>query len=333
MIAILSLLKALLIQSFLEASLKSMSDADHKKYDCGESVRKKLTTCQRGPQSEDEEAARDYYDSVMADVDKTVKAKLAEIKSNSDCFIELLRLSGFPEVILSCSNIYQIIILAYVHIKSMSDHLRTIRSESPDLLRQLEAYSKLLAVFTPSIISEFLQEIKKQESDLVRDINIVCFSCFSSFDQVFASLMQSTSVEFMKYRAFALLNAAMVETDVSKWSPVHFETMKNCVVSILGNTRLTILQKLEFIMQFVPKMIEMLEKSSLWKTDGLFFGENFRIMFDNIIPFSCLGFVNSADYTTVLHMFPNFGFPPTLQELSAFMNSKLWDNYTRLKYL
>ena len=333
MIAILVLLKALLLRSVLEAMLQAMSEDDRRKYHHGENVRKALTTCQRRPQNDLQQSALDYYDSVKADVDEKLKAKLAGIKSNADCFIELLRLSGFPEAILCSLNVYQPIILAYVHIKSMSDHLRTIRKDSPDLLSQLEAYSKLLAVFTPSIISEILREIKKQESDLVRDINTVCVMQFCSFSQVLAGLMQPNSVEFIKLRAFALLNAAMVETDVSKWSPDIFKTMKDCVVFILGNATLTTLQKLEFIMMFVQMLINLLEKTSLWKTDGFFFGENFRIMFDTITPFSRLGFVISADYTTVLQKFPDSEFPAALKDFSSFLNSKLWDNYTRLKYL
>lgn len=327
-----ALLNGLLLRSILEAMLQAMSEDDRKKYYYGESVRKALTTCQRRPQNDREKSALDYYDSVKADVDEKLKAKLAGIKSNADCFIELLRLSGFPEVILCASGVYQTIILAYVHIKSMSDHLLRIRLDSPELLHKLEAYSKLLAVFTPSIISEILREILGVNgSYLVRDINDVCFTCFFSFDQVFASLMQPNSVEFMKLRAFALINAAMVETDVSKLSPDNFETMRICVVSILGNAKLSTSQKLEFIMMFVKMLINLLEKTSLWKTDGLFFGENFRIMFDNIMPFSQLGFVDSADYTRVLQNFPDSEFPAALKELPAFLNSRLLQNYTRLR--
>jgi hypothetical protein len=334
MFTILDLLKASLPQSILEASLKSMSESYRKKYYRGQSVRIALTTCQRDPQGDEQKSALEYYDSVMADVDKTFKAKLAELmKSNSACFIELLRLSGFPEGILCTSGVYQTIILAYVHVHSMSDHLRTICLDSPDLLHNLEAYSKLLAVFTPNIISEILKEIKKQEGELATDINKICMTQFCSFSQVLASLMQPNSVEFMKLQLFAIMKAAIVETDVSKWSPGNFETMKNCVVSILGNTKIVPSQKLEFLMQFVPKMIKLLEESTIWKPENTCFHGSFRLMFEAIHSFSMPGFVDSADYTTALQKFSESGFPHTLQDLSKFLTVNLWDNYNRLKDL
>ena len=334
MIAILALLQALLFKSVLEAMLQAMSEADRRKYDHGENVRKILSSCSRGPQNDLEKDALKYYTSIMADVEEKVKARLAEIsESNSYCFIEVLRLSGFPKVMLNNSNVYQTIILVYAHIKSMSNHLQTICLDSPDLLCQLEAYLKLLAAFTPNIISEILKELPKTENELTRDINAVCVTSFYSFSQFFASLMQPTSVEFKKIHAFALLNAAMHEKDVSKWSPVHFETMKNCVVSILENTKISRLQKVEFIMQLVPKLIKLLEESTIWKDDKTCFHGNFRIMFEVIHVFSRPGFFDSADYTSVLHKFPNSVFPPTLQELPAFVKYKLQDNYNRLKHL
>jgi hypothetical protein len=332
MIAILDLLKALLLQSIIEESLKSMSKADRKKYDCGQSVRIALTTCLRSPQCDEQKSDLEYYKSVMADVDKTFKTKLAELmKSNSACFIELLRLSGFPDVILCRSNVYHTIMLAYVHVNSMSNHLRTICLDSPDLLRHLEAYSNLLVVFTPDIISEILKELGKTKDELATEINKVCMTQFYSFSQIFASLIQPTSVEFMKLRAFAILNAAIVEKDVSKWSEDNFETMRSCVVSILGNTKIVPLQKLEFIMQFVPKMIKLLEESTIWKPENTCFHGSFRPMFEAIHTFSHPGFLKTEDYTTALQKFSESGFPHTLQELSKFLTVNLWDNYNRLK--
>jgi len=334
MIAIKALLKVLFFRSILEATLQAMSEADRRKYDHGESVSKILSSCRRGPQNDLEKDALKYYTSIMADVEEKVKARLAEIsESNSDCFIEVLRLSGFPDIVLDSSNVYQTIVFACVHIKSMSDHLRTIRSDSPVLLRQLEAYSKLLVAFTPSIIWEILKELGMKEDKLTADINTVCVTSFYSFSQFFASLMQPTSVEFKKIHAFALLNAAMHEKDVSKWSPDHFEIMKNCAVSILENTKISPLEKVEFIMQLVPNLIKLLEESTIWKEDKTCFHGNFRLMFEVMHGFSRPGFLQAADYTTVLQKFPDSGFPPTLQELPAFMKSKLQDNYNRLKHL
>jgi hypothetical protein len=268
----------------------------------------------------------------MTDVEMQFKARLAEIiRSNSDCFIEILRLSGYPEVILCSSNVYLTIMLAYVHIKSMSDDLRTIRLDSPGLLSQFEDYSSRLAAFTPSIISGILKELGKTDVKLVEDLKVSFMINYFSFNQIFTGLMQPTSVEFKKIHAFALLNAAMHEKDVSKWSPVHFETMKNCVSSILVDTKISALEKLEFIIKYVQKLINMLEKTSLWKTDGLFFGDNFHIMFDNIKLFSQPGFLQSVDYITVLQKFPDSGFPSALQDLPSFLNTKLWENYRKLK--
>jgi hypothetical protein len=72
MIAILTLLQELLSQSVLEALLKSMSKADRRKYDHGESVQKTVVVCRRSPQNDLEKAALEYYNSVMADVDETL---------------------------------------------------------------------------------------------------------------------------------------------------------------------------------------------------------------------------------------------------------------------
>ena len=309
-----------------------MSKADRNKYDCGESVRKKLTTCQRRPQNDREKSALEYYNSVMANVEEKVKARLAKIsESNSDCFIEILRLSGFPEAILCASGVYQTIMLAYVHIKIMSDHLRTIRLDSRELLSQLQVYSKLLEAFSPRIITEILEDLCKKENDLAKDINDVCRTSFYSFHDIFTILIHLNSVEFLRIQAFAILNAAFVETDSSKWSKTLFEIMKDCVYSILWNPKLTSLNKIEFIMEFVPKLVKLLEETSFWKSDQLFFGENFRIIFDNICIFSQPGFLLPEDYTTVFAKFPQSFFPKTIQELPAFLNSRLLENYTRLR--
>jgi len=332
MIAILMLLQALLFKSVLEAMLQAMSAADRLKYNCGESVSKSLISCRRGPQNEMENNAMAYYNSVMADVKEKVKSRLAEInESNSDCFIEVLRLSGFPDVILCRSNVYQTIILAYLHIKMMSDHLRTIRLDSRELLSQLEVYSKLLEAFSSRIIMEILKELCKTENGLADDINNVCKTSFFSFHDIFTILIQLNSVEFCRIQAFAILNAAFVETDASKWSKTRFEIMKNCVCSILGNPKLVALKKLEFIMEFVTAMIKLLEDTSFWKSDQLFFGDNFRIIFDNIFLFSQPGFLLPEDYTKVLASFPESFFPKTVQELPAFLNSRLLENYKKFK--
>lgn len=334
MIAILALLNALLFRSILEELLKSMPHADRKKYNHGESVSRNLRSFNRDPQSEDESDALKYYNIVMANVEERFQARLAKIiKSKSDCFIEVLRLSGFPEVMLCSSNVYHTIMFAYAHIKSMSNHLQTICLDSPDLLCQLDAYSKLLVAFTSNIISEMIQKLPKTENELVTDINAVYMTGFYSFNQIFEGLIKPSSVEFKKIHAFAILNAAMREEDVSEWSSHHFETMRKCVVSILGDSKLTALQKLEFIMEFVPKLVKLLEETSFWKESQVFFGVDFKIVFDNIRVFSQPGFLQPADYTTVLAKFPKSGFPSTLQELPAFVQSKLWDNYIKLKDL
>lgn len=332
MAAILVLLQALLFKSVLEESLKSMSKADRLKYNRGKSVRNILRSCRRGPQDDAQKEAMEYYDSVMANVEEKVKTRLAEIsESNSDCFIEVLRLSGFPEVILCRSNVYQTIMFAYTHIKIMSDHLQTIRLDSRELLSQLEVYSKLLAAFSPSIILEILKELGKTENELATDINVVCKTRFYSFHDIFTILMQLNSVEFLRIQAFAILHAAFVETDASNWSETLFGIMKECVCSILGNPKLGDLMKIEFIMEFVPKLVKLLEETSFWKESQVFFVENFRVMYDNIYLFSQPGFLLSADYTKVFAKFPNSGFPSTLQELPAFLNSKLFEKYTKLR--
>jgi hypothetical protein len=178
-----------------------------------------------------------------------------------------------------------------------------------------------------------VKELTKIEVELVTDLNSLCKTRFYSFQQIFAGLMQPNSFEFKVIQAFSLLNAAMVEKDVSRWSRDNFQIMRICVVSILGDSKLTALQKLEFIMEFVPKLVKLLEETSFWKESQVFFGVHFKIMFDNIRVFSRPGFIQPADYTTVLAKFPKSGFPPTLQELPAFVQSKLWDNYNTLKDL
>jgi hypothetical protein len=213
----------------------------------------------------------------------------------------------------------------------MSDHLRIIRLDSPGLLSKLEDYSSLLAAFTPSIISEILKELGKTDVNIVEDLNVGFMTSYHSFHQIFTGLMQPTSVEFKKVRAFALLNAAMHEKDVSRWSPYHFETLTNYVLSILGDSKRSNSQKLEFIMQLVPKLIQLLEKTTLWKADCTFFSKSFRVMFESISCFANPGFFENADYQEGLKQFPMSGFPPTLQELPAFVKSKLWDNYNKLK--
>lgn len=334
MTAILDLLQVLLFKSVLEASLQAMSEADRQKYDCGEKATKILKFCRKLGRNltEEEKEAVGYYKSVIADGDKTFKTRLAEIsESNSDCFIEILRLSGFPTVILCSSNVYMTIMSAYMHIYIMSKNLREIRLDSPDLLNKLDDYSSRLAAFTPSIISEILQELPKAEVELVTDINMVYMTGFCSFHQFFSGLMQPNSFEFKVIQAFSLLNAAMVEKDVSKWSPGNFETMKDCVCAVLGNTRISNLEKLQFIGGFVPKLIKMLEETSLWKSEGVFFSENFRIMFDNIRGFSRPGFLQVQEYTKVLTQFPDSGFPSTLEDLGSFLHINLLEKFDILK--
>jgi hypothetical protein len=109
--------------------------------------------------------------------------------------------------------------------------------------------------------------------------------------------------------------------------------MKNCVVSILGNTKLTALQKLEFIMGFVPKLVQLLEGSTIWKQDKNLFHGSFHTMYESIKCVANPGFFEVDDYKTVLEKFPMSGFPPTLKELPAFVKSKLWDNFIKLKDL
>jgi hypothetical protein len=203
--------------------------------------------------------------------------------------------------------------------------------DSRELLSQLEVYSKLLEAFSSRIIMEILKELDKTENDLAKDINNVCKTSFYSFHDIFTILIQLNSTEFCRIQAFAILNAAFVETDASKWSKTQFEIMKNCVCSILGNPKLVALKKLEFIMEFVPKLVKLLEETRLWKSDQLFFGDNFRIIFDNICFFSKPGFLLPEDYTKVLEIFPGSFFPKTAQELPAFLNSRLLENYTRLR--
>jgi hypothetical protein len=84
-------------------------------------------------------------------------------------------------------------------------------------------------------------------------------------------------------------------------------------------------------MQLVPKLIQLLEGSTIWKEDKTFFHGSFRPMYESIGCFANPGFVDIVDYTKVLVQFPKSGFPLTLQELPAFLKSKLCDNYDKLK--
>jgi hypothetical protein len=105
---------------------------------------------------------------------------------------------------------------------------------------------------------------------------------------------------------------------------------KNCVVAILSTTNITSSEKLRFIVCFVPKLIQLLQETSIWKEELMGFTVPFRHMNNAIFAFACPAYIEQEEYAQVLPQFPESGFPANIRELQAFMKSNLLDKYKQL---
>jgi hypothetical protein len=325
------LLAHLIFVSFLSKSLLSMSEHEKKRYEHGKNVQMRISVFRREITAAKDKEALLFYKSVISKVNEQVKAKQAEI---GDCalnqFIAYLLFSGYPEGILDRSDVYKTILDLYNYIKSVSEGLREVALNRLDLSDRLDAYRKLLDAFDTVIISDILELLGKTKEQLVRDLNERQQKRHFTLSQFSSDLLHPHMFDFKTLQVFAAINQAMTEKDVSKLSS-DFEIWMNYLLEILGTSTVQPSRKIEFIIQFVPKLVNFLEKTTVWRTSDLIYHHFLQIVFPNIAFFAKLGSIEKTDYNEVLKKFPRSGFPPTLGELSAFFESNLLVKFRELK--
>ena len=324
-------LEVLLLKMLLGDYLKSISAADRQKFLHGEQI-----NCfpSRSPtQSDDGVEAYKYYEDVVKVVQKQVKKRLVEIgESPFQQFIQILRLSGYPEKILVQDDIFQTIRNAYDHLKSESERLKSIDCAIPDLLKKLDAYSKLLKAFDREIISVILQRLFIKEETLVNYVNETHSMSFANLSLVLLDLMQSGSFEFKLFEALGTLSLAKSEQDPLRLRS-ELQNLSKIVEWLSSDTRVCQGVFMKMLLTLAPDFIQFLEKTNVWKDSRTDMQRSFWNIYAAFLKIAqyVSKIVTQDDYATELQKFPSSGFPPQLRDILDFFRVNLLQKYEDLK--
>ena len=318
------LLEVLLLKSLLDAYLKSISGAERAKFVQGGQIYSMST-------DEGNDATK-FYNETVKMLQRQVKERQAEIGDSIFAqLIELLRLSGYPDHLLIQHDVLQTIVNVYMHLKSISDGLLSTNPATPNLLKNLDVYSKLLAGFDREIVSIILQRLVKTDNDLVQALNATNpSSSHDKLSQFWSDLVCPHSADFKFIQACGIMNVARSEPNPIKLS-FQLEKLSQIIDNLShfpDGTTTDLLMNMLFTL--VPAYSSFLGETSVWKnpcakiSDSLFRKIDAAfIQIAQMIP----RFVSQKDYADQLQKFPSSGFPLLRNDLHRFVREILLKKY------
>jgi hypothetical protein len=326
-----NLLKVLLLKSLLHAYLKSISEDERAKFVEGEQINSVGHTIQNQKLTDAKKDAVKFYIETREILQRQVKERQVEIgESIFAQFVEILRLSGYPDELLIREDIFQTIVNIYTHLKRVSDGLLSTNPATPNLLQKLDMYSKLFAGFDREIVSFILKWLVKKDDELVQALNATNpSSSHNKLSQFWSDLVCPHSADFKFIQACGIMNVARSEPNPIKlgFQLEKFSQIINNLSHLPDGTTTKLLMNMLFML--VPAYSSFLEETIVWKTDPAKIDDSLRkidtafIQIAQMIP----RFVLQKDYANQLQKFPSSGFPPLLEHLRVFVREILFKKY------
>jgi hypothetical protein len=329
-----NLLKVLLLKSLLHAYLKSISEDERAKFVEGEQIYSIGHAIQDQKLTDAKKHAVKFYRETRDMLQRQVKERQVKIgESIFAQFVEILRLSGYPDELLIREDIFQTIVNIYMHLKRVSDGLLSTNPATPNLLQKLEMYSKLLAGFDREIVSFILQRLFKKDEVLVQALNATNpSSSHDKLSQFWSDLVCPHSADFKFIQACGIMNVARSEPNPIKLS-CQLEKFAKIIENLAcfpHGTTTELLMNMLFTL--VPAYSSFLGETSVWKNPCAKISDSLLRKIDTAfiqiaqtIPRFVL--LLQEDYANQLQKFPSSGFPHLREHLHGFVREILLKKY------